>query len=266
MGINDSGRKKLIIVKLLEKRKVGDAEVQEFTAKIEGEEATGKHGVWSKVLYEYIKEGITLDCHVVTKKSEKPDPDGNPYWNRKVTQIYVDDKAVATKGQGGGFQSKSIEVVREELRAKARNTALMQAVELAKVWTRLKTADDVLDVAEALDVWLNRAPKTQKTGEDTHKTIPSQPDAETKAKDTGEKHIPEPLLSKVIKLAKADEAWHKTNLILYLDKLSGTKTSSKSSGEAYFKLNKSGVADFTKAVDEAIEKLPDEVDPGDIAF
>ncbi len=107
MPINNSGRKKLTIVKVLERRKVGEAEVLEFTAHIEGEEGNAKHGVWSRPLDQYIEESAVIDCDVVTKKSEKVDPDGNPYWNRKVTQIYIDGKPVSEKKEWkGGYRER----------------------------------------------------------------------------------------------------------------------------------------------------------------
>lgn len=159
MPINESGRKKLFIVKLLERRKVGEAEVQEFSAKVEGEEATGKHGVWARALDEYVKADTTIDCDVLTKKSDKSDPDGNAYWNRKVTQIYVDGKPVAEKKQfGGGYQRQTSEA---ELKAKAKNTALMQGVEIAKFSINHENAIEmtpelVLAISERLYQWLTK--------------------------------------------------------------------------------------------------------------
>ncbi len=147
MGINDSGRKKLVIVKLLERRKVGEAEVQEFSAKVEGEEATGKHGVWSRALDEYIKVDSTIDCDVVTKKSDKTDSEGNPYWNRKVTQIYIDGKPVAEKKQfGGGYQRPD-------------NTASIESQTAAKIVAELMVAGKLAEndaLAELMLSWCKK--------------------------------------------------------------------------------------------------------------
>ncbi len=144
-----------------------------------------KYGVFAKSeLFPYVKTGETIDAEI----TETPRNDGQGV-NRNVTNIYVDGKPVS-QPRSGDYHGKSLESLREELRAKARNTALMQAVELAKIWTRLKTADDVLDVAEALDVWLNRTPlvkalKTEKAGEATTQTSKTSPDAKPMSETTG---------------------------------------------------------------------------------
>ncbi len=161
MTINDSGRKKLTIVKLLEKRKVGEAEVQEFTAVV-GEPGkdnpSAKYGVWVRSLDEYIKPDATIDCDVVVKTSEKLDPDGNPYQNRKVTQIYMDGQPVgiAKKQFGGGFSQQDSP---EKRRSIERQTALTLAVDWTK-FTIDKTgkamSGDPLSCANTFYQWISQ--------------------------------------------------------------------------------------------------------------
>ena len=157
MGINDSGRKKLTIVKVLEKRKVGNAEVQEFTAKIESEETNAKYGVWSRALDEYIKPDTTIDCDVVTKKSEKLDPESNPYVNRKVTQIYLDGKPVIEQT---GFQIGRYS-------PQPNNTASIEAQtaikEIGECWRVGKLKDDDILVTACYRPWITRRLSHQPT-------------------------------------------------------------------------------------------------------
>ncbi len=133
MGINESGRKKLTIVKAFEPKTPEGfrSPVLEFTAKIEGDDSIIKHSTWTGSLFPYIKADTTIDCDVEVKPG-KADNEGNPRFNRKVTQIYVDGKPVAeqkTFQKGGGYQHQTSDA---ELKAKAKNTALMQAVDWVK--------------------------------------------------------------------------------------------------------------------------------------
>ncbi len=136
--INESGRKKLIIVKVFEPRQVqrqtGTFEVLEFTATIEGATESGKYSVSSKYLIEQIKVGAVIDCDVAVKASDKLDPDGNPYQNRKVTQIYVDGKPVKEAKQfGGGYQRLDNTVSIE---------AQVAVKEIGECWRSGKLKDD----------------------------------------------------------------------------------------------------------------------------
>ena len=262
--INDSGRKKLTIVTLLEKRKVGEAEVQEFTAKVEGEEATGKHGVWSKVLYEYIKEGATLDCDVVTKKSEKSDPDGNPYWNRKISQIYIDGKPIAQSSSKQGWQPRQDNP--EQRRSIERQVAAKLALEFSPQPTLLGKLCD----AEIIYTWiaggdisfLKEAPQTVKTGEDTTPTTKVPPDATIKAKTTALTGDAKQLVEAVKKLSATDKAWSKENILLFFKKTYNVEA--KAVTEAVPRLNELQFEDYKRKVEEALKKLPEEVDPEDI--
>ncbi len=124
MAINEAGRKKLHITAVKEKRTVGNAEVLDFIAKIEGEESAVKYGAWSKALYDYIKADTVIVADVEVKKSEKVDPDGNPYINRKITQVYVDGNGVVTEKKGTFLP-------RGETPEKLRSYALSYAKDLA---------------------------------------------------------------------------------------------------------------------------------------
>ncbi len=149
LAINTSGRKKLIIGEVKAKKPVGEAEVVEFFAKIEGEENSTKYGAWSKDFYDLVKTGAVLDCDIVVKPSTQRDPDGNFYQNRKVAQIYIDGKPVKEQHQGKSW-GKSPETTLLELDSKARNTALMQACEIGKE----DTIEEILCVAGKFYAWL----------------------------------------------------------------------------------------------------------------
>mgnify|MGYP001613737483 CR=1 FL=1 len=101
-------RVKLVVRSVNPPKKVGTsgAEVLEFQAVEAGKEGgiALKYGAWSKALYPMILDGATIDAEVEVKVSEKVDATGNPYQNRRVTQIYVDGQAVKTGG--GGFGGK----------------------------------------------------------------------------------------------------------------------------------------------------------------
>jgi len=156
LPINTTGRKNLIVGEVKDKKKVGEAEVMDFFAKIEGEENSTKYGVWSKAgnpskLEALVKTGTTIDCDVEVKTSEKKDDDGNHYRSRKVTNIYQDGKAVKSEQQGKAW-GKSPETTAMELDSKARNTALMQACEF--VDSPDATVEDVLSCADRFYAWL----------------------------------------------------------------------------------------------------------------
>ncbi len=97
-------------------------------------------------------------------------------------------------------------------------------------------------------------PKSPETKKATTQVSQTPPDATVTHKETEKKHIPEPLLSQLIKLAKDNTDYRQASLIKKLDKLSATTTPSNSSGEAYFKLTPAGIVDFTKMVEEALKK------------
>ncbi len=153
LAINTSGRKKLVITKVLEKRSVkgqkGDFDVLDFLAKIEGEDTGTKYQVSYSALFESIKAETTIDCDVVVTEQKQIDPDGNPYRNRKITQIYQDGKPVKEQ-QGGKMWGKSPETVAMEIDSKFRDTALMQACGFGPV----QNVTEVLKVADAFYAWL----------------------------------------------------------------------------------------------------------------
>ena len=169
---NQSGRKKLVITKEPEAKQITGKDNKplnfiEFMAKVEGEDSVVKYSSWTKALSDLIKLNATIDCDVVVTEQKQADPDGNPYKNRKITQIYQDGNAVKEQG-GSGWKGKSPETVAMELDSKARNTALMQACELSKAaYERIKSEgriisiEEVLAVADKMYAWL----KGEKTPE-----------------------------------------------------------------------------------------------------
>ena len=84
-------------------RQAGQAEVLEFIAQKEGDNKNERYGVWNKALYPHIQAGATLDAEIEVKTSEKKDREGNPYINRKVTQIYVNGSPIIEQKRQGGF-------------------------------------------------------------------------------------------------------------------------------------------------------------------
>ncbi len=113
MNINEAGRKKRTVAKVFAAREAkgqnGNFEVMDFTAALQGEAEAVKYFVTFKALQEYIKDGAIIDCDVDVKPSGKTDPDGQPYHNRKVTQIYVNGQPVSGAKKFGGFQKDSPE-------------------------------------------------------------------------------------------------------------------------------------------------------------
>ncbi len=92
-------RKKLTITEVKEPRPVGNAEVLDFFANTGESTPTLKYGVWDKTLYPHIAKGATVDAEFVTTLSKSLDSEGNPYKNRKVTQLFIDDKPILAKKQ-----------------------------------------------------------------------------------------------------------------------------------------------------------------------
>ena len=157
---NNSGRKKLVIGKLLGKRSVpgkqGNFDVLDFNAKIEGENAIVKYSVSASGLFDFIKSDAIIECDVQVTipegKDGKPlvDNEGNPYHNRKITQIFQEGQPV--KGQGKQW-GKSPETVAMEIDSKFRDTALMQACEFMNDVPDI-TAEHVLSTADKFYAWL----------------------------------------------------------------------------------------------------------------
>jgi hypothetical protein len=106
-------RHNLTITEVRQPRQVGQAEVLEFVA-TNSNNKPFKYGVWSKPLYQHIKQGAVIDAEVDIKISDKLDPNGQPYENRKVTQIYVNNEPVLKKAKAWGGHSpedrESIEI------------------------------------------------------------------------------------------------------------------------------------------------------------
>ncbi len=158
LAINTSGRKKLVITKVLEKRSVkgqkGEFDVLDFLAKIEGEDTGTKYQVSYSALFEFIKADTTIDCDVVVTEQKAEDPDGNKYRNRKITQIYKDGKPVKEAQQGKSW-GKSPETVAMEIDGKFRDTALMQACDVF-LSPKLVTIAvvDILPLADKFYAWL----------------------------------------------------------------------------------------------------------------
>ncbi len=160
-----------------------------------------------------------------------------------------------------------------------RQASLERAIEWANQYGQKMSTTDILLAAEIFYQWISQgtipsikeATKSTETQKDTSETSKAPPDATTTRKGTEPKHIPDPLKGQLIKLAENNEAWRQRSLIAKLDRLSATKTPSKSSGEAYYKLNESGIKDFMKQVEEALKKLehwemPGDKDSSDIPF
>ncbi len=252
MPINDSGRKKLTIVKLLEKRRVGDAEVQEFTAKVEGEDATGKHGVWSKALYEYIKESTTIDCDVVTKKSDKNDPDGNPYWNRRVSQIYVDGKPAIDSSKRSGYPQKDSASIEAQVAIK----------EIGECWRVGKFADDSPEVSvyrgwlriKLGNILLDKAPEKQKPEEDTTKVAPSPQAKDAKAESTGKTLTADAVYKKLAKVI-AERNWAE---VFVKEKFTNLGGKGEKTWAMVKSLTSEKLAELDKELNEALKPVDDE--------
>lgn len=180
---NQSGRKKLIITKEPEAKQITGKDNQplnfvEFMAKVEGEDSVVKYSSWTKTLSDLIKLNklnAVIDCYVVVTDQKQADLDGNPYKNRKITQIYQDGEPVKTEQQGKAW-GKSPETVAMELDSKARNTALMQACAMIAFDMPSKPGEaiqDTLSTADRFYAWL----KGEKTT--PHKGIvqPAKPEA-----------------------------------------------------------------------------------------
>lgn len=267
MGINDSGRKKLTIVKVFEPRQVqgqkGPFEVLEFTATGEGTTESGKYSVSSKAMIEQIKVAAMIDCDVVVKASDKLDPDGNPYQNRKVTQIYIDGEPVKQPFSKVGYQrfdntpsieaQTAIKEIGECWRAGKLNDK-EHLVALYFGWLRDKLGDvqpppnpvgavPIPDTAgkppEIVKPQNTPSPKVQPPP-------PSRPTSKTMVRV-----LPAALKDNIEQLAKTVKGYERDPLIIYLDSLSN-QPGSKSITEAYFKLSENEQGQFIGQVEDEL--------------
>ncbi len=144
-------RIKLTVIDVKEPRPVGQAEVLEFIASGSPDKRTHVYGVWHTALYEHIKK-CAVNVDVETKVSEKTDPGGGHYVNRKIVQLYVNGQPVIKKQAGGRFYGKSP----EESRAERASNAAQVAV---KVITDLEVAGRTVkpELITLRDNWLRKA-------------------------------------------------------------------------------------------------------------
>src|SRR3990167_6320888 len=87
-------RNKLLVVTVMEPKPVGDKGAIKYSAKVKAGEKEFILQTFSKIFGEYFKPGETLDAeYSVTTRENANDPE-HPWIDRKVTQIFVDGKAV----------------------------------------------------------------------------------------------------------------------------------------------------------------------------
>ena len=147
----ESQRMKLEITDVKERQPIGDrgAVKLEFKAKVDGKEL--KFFTFSTRLFEAIEggKGQIIEADVVTTTREGTgDYEGTTFTDRKVTQIYKDGEAVATKYTGGRQYGKSP----EELELSRRAFSLSYAKDLA-ISDKIKV-EDILFWADRFYAWL----------------------------------------------------------------------------------------------------------------
>ncbi len=101
-------RIKILVKEVKDQRVFNDKPVLDFMGLVDGKSL--RYSVWEPKLFTAITKDALLDAEVVIKQSEKTDPDGNPYINRHIVNVYVDGKPVIQAPQGrGGYPGKSPE-------------------------------------------------------------------------------------------------------------------------------------------------------------
>lgn len=243
-----SNRIKLIVTEVKEVQKVGEKQIPKLNFKAKDPEGK-EHQYFSfrTSLFELIKSNAELDAEVDITTREY---DGTTYTDRKITQIYVDGQPVGGQKKPWG---KSPEMILVELDARAKNTSLMSACELAKVdkidiKTITKTAQEFY---EWLKDDLTSKPTSQKS---TSSATPDKDwDKISSNSETPEKVIDQDWLKKSLETlySKQPQVWADTVLLSYM------KTTYKVKGgtslEAAAKLTKEQAIHFTKKIQEALD-------------
>ena len=128
-------RNKLLVVTVMEPKPVGDKGAIKYSAKVKAGEKEFILQTFSKIFGEYFKPGETLDAeYSVTTRENANDPE-HPWIDRKVTQIFVDGKAVG--GDKTGRQWRASEDSPEK-RASIEAQSAVQAVVQLRISDKLK--------------------------------------------------------------------------------------------------------------------------------
>jgi len=131
-------RNKLLVVTVMEPKAVGDKGAIKYSAKVKTADKEFILQTFSKTFGEYFKSGETLDAeYSVTSRENTNDPE-HPWIDRKVTQIFVDGKAVG--GDKTGRQWRASEDSPEK-RASIEAQSAVQAI------IQLRVSDKLTDTS-----------------------------------------------------------------------------------------------------------------------
>ena len=130
-----SERNKLLVMTIFEPKPVGEKGAIKYSCKVKAGDKEFILQTFAKRFGDYFKPGDTIDAEYSVTTRENPNDPEHPWIDRKVSQIYVDGKAVEGDKSRGGWRPAEDS---PEKRASIEAQSAVQAIVQLRVADKLK--------------------------------------------------------------------------------------------------------------------------------